>query len=68
MKLKDLDLAGCPKCAGISIDGRSFDVDGFEVSQELSCADCDASWTDVWTLSERMIDRDDGVDTVHFTL
>ena len=69
MSLKDLDLEGCPECAGISIDGSSFDVDGCEVSQSVTCADCSASWTDVWTLSRRMIDRDrdDGVDTVHFT-
>ena len=57
MKLKDLDLEGCPECAGISIDGDSFDPDGVEVSQALTCADCGAEWTDTWTLSRRVIDR-----------
>ena len=41
---EDLDLGACPECAGISIDGSSFDVDGCDVRQELTCADCDCEF------------------------
>lgn len=53
----DLDLGACPECTGISIDGGSFDVDGCNIRQELTCADCDCEWFDTWTLSSRTISR-----------
>lgn len=72
MKRADVDLGACPNCGNISLDGSSFDSDGGEVSQNLSCADCSATWTDVFEIIRRVLDvvGDDGrviaVDKVYF--
>ncbi len=52
----ELDPGACPECGNISIDGSSFDFEGTDVRQELTCADCGAEWFDTFTLSSRTVD------------
>lgn len=40
----------CPYCGSDNISGGSFDVYHGGVSQDVSCGECDRSWTDDYTL------------------
>jgi len=41
----------CPACRSIAIDGTCrIDIDGNGASQKVVCADCDASWIDLYSL------------------
>ncbi|PTC00390.1 hypothetical protein C9975_07805 [Thalassospira xiamenensis] len=42
----------CPYCLGDMIDGDSITVDGGQAFQPVSCTDCLAEWTDVYSLSK----------------
>lgn len=44
----------CPFCGSVELEGGSYDFDG-DVTLEVSCNDCHASWKDVYTLTA-MID------------
>lgn len=43
--------AVCPYCGSPDIEGDSFDHEAGWVRQEMSCHNCDKSWTDVYRLS-----------------
>ncbi len=40
----------CPYCGSDSITGGSVDIEGSGASQELSCAECEKRWRDVYRL------------------
>lgn len=40
----------CPRCNSESIDGESFDMDGREVMQEITCISCGLVWLDTYML------------------
>jgi hypothetical protein len=42
----------CPACQGNDITGDSVQIDDNRASQSVGCSDCDAEWTDVYTLSD----------------
>lgn len=41
----------CPYCGSRDIVGDSLEVDGNQVTQPVSCSECERSWTDVYTLT-----------------
>jgi len=43
---------GCPICDSPNIEGGSLEADGNNVWQVITCGDCYAEWTDVFTLSD----------------
>lgn len=55
---------GCPVCGSDDIEGGSFDVDGAEASQEVSCKDCHAGWVESYSLSSYFITE--GAETALF--
>lgn len=46
----------CPVCGSGDIDGSSIDVNGDTCSQEITCSECEASWTENYTLSSYVLD------------
>jgi transposase-like protein len=46
-----LDGLYCPHCGSSQIGGGSIDIGSGQTSQRLRCPDCDASWVDVYVLS-----------------
>ena len=48
----------CPKCKGINITGGHIEVDGETAWQNITCEDCDASWSDIYTLSDVEMETD----------
>lgn len=40
----------CPSCGSTNIDGHSVDIDAGYATQDVSCHDCDAEWTDQYKL------------------
>ena len=40
----------CPFCASDDIEGTQVEIDAGYASQEVSCPNCSASWTDVYQL------------------
>ena len=42
----------CPYCKAFEIEGGSFDFDGNQVFQEVSCLVCEKTWVDVYTLTD----------------
>lgn len=45
------DCGRCPYCQSHDIVGDSLEVDGNQVTQGVSCSECERSWTDVYTLT-----------------
>lgn len=41
----------CPYCGSEDITGESFEAQGEECSQEISCNECGKSWVDIYKLS-----------------
>ena len=41
----------CPLCGSYNIKGAAFEADGGVITQAIGCDDCDAAWTDIFTLS-----------------
>lgn len=41
----------CPFCGGGNIEGGPVEIDGGDAWQEITCADCEADWTDHYTLT-----------------
>lgn len=41
----------CPNCESHDIFGGSVDIEGQFAYQDISCANCNARWTDVYTLT-----------------
>mgnify|MGYP001565147231 CR=1 FL=1 len=41
----------CPFCKSDDIQGDSIEVDGHSVWQEIECMNCQAEWTDIYTLT-----------------
>jgi hypothetical protein len=52
------DGTTCPHCGSFHLTGDSFDQEGDEVSQIVSCADCGRHWTDVYRLHSVVLDGD----------
>lgn len=48
----------CPRCGSWDISGLKVEIDGDTSTQDVSCSDCDLCWTDVYTLSDIIIDDD----------
>jgi hypothetical protein len=46
----------CPICESSNIEGGSMDINGTTAEQSISCADCDAEWTDIYYLRNVEID------------
>jgi hypothetical protein len=42
----------CPRCLSDDIEGGSVDIDGPEATQDVSCNVCDATWTDIYTMTD----------------
>ena len=43
----------CPLCGSDDLGGGSFDMNiGGQISQHITCADCDASWYDIYNLAD----------------
>ncbi len=40
----------CPHCQGDIAEGSSFDMEPNQVSQELSCSDCEHHWMNIYHL------------------
>ena len=40
----------CPYCGSTNIEGGRFDAEWKEAWSEVSCADCDRTWTDEYLL------------------
>ena len=40
----------CPFCSSDQIEGSSFDCEGAQVWQKVSCLSCREEWTDVYEL------------------
>lgn len=45
----------CPNCQSFVLDGQSVEIDGNEAGQHVVCTECEADWTDIYTLT-RIID------------
>ena len=45
------DSGKCPRCKSTDITGDSIEVDGDSAWQNVSCSECNETWTDVYTLS-----------------
>lgn len=45
----------CPHCLDDIIEGDSIEIDGNQALQSVSCNNCNATWTDCYTLSNRAI-------------
>lgn len=41
----------CPFCGKSSIEGSSIEIDGGIAWQDVYCTDCEAEWTDLYTLT-----------------
>lgn len=41
----------CPVCGSIALEGDSVDIDEGRAMQDVSCVDCNSTWTDVYTLT-----------------
>jgi len=52
-----LDNSRCPGCGSQQIIGHSVNIDGPRATQACNCADCDASWTDIYTLTNQEVDE-----------
>ena len=46
------DTGKCPYCGSTSITGESVEIDGASASQEISCAECERRWRDVYRLAK----------------
>lgn len=42
----------CPYCQCEQVEGGSFDVEAGCCSQYITCLECLAEWTDIYTLSD----------------
>lgn len=42
----------CPKCKSENIEGGSVEIDCNGASQDVTCLDCNAEWTDIYTLTD----------------
>ena len=40
----------CPYCKSDQVEGSSITVEGNHAYQEMSCADCDETWDDMYRL------------------
>ena len=52
---KDYLLKGgihCPYCGSSDISAGSFDGDGSQSWQHITCGDCNENWTDIYTLTD----------------
>ena len=47
----------CPFCSSDQIEGGSFDYEGAQVWQKISCLSCGEEWTDVYELRRAEIWR-----------
>lgn len=45
------DPGQCPVCRSTEIEGGFVEIDNGTASQRVSCNDCDAVWTDTYTLT-----------------
>jgi formate dehydrogenase maturation protein FdhE len=41
----------CPVCRGGDLDGGFVEIDNGTASQPVRCNDCEAEWTDTYTLT-----------------
>jgi transposase-like protein len=42
----------CPSCGAGNVEGqKGVEIDGGTAWQSVSCTDCDATWTDLYTLT-----------------
>lgn len=46
------DSGKCPYCGDSDITGGFVEISGNQAWQECGCSACDASWTDIYTLSD----------------
>lgn len=51
------DSGKCPICGSSAIVGDEIQADGSKHYQTIECNDCDASWVDVYTLSDIEMDE-----------
>jgi transposase-like protein len=49
----------CPLCGSSDIEGGSMDFESGEISQRISCHECNDRWTDVYKLAA-VADPDSG--------
>jgi len=41
----------CPVCKNTNITANPYEVDGLQVWSKITCQDCQAQWTEFYTLS-----------------
>ena len=47
----------CPSCGSSSIQGGFVEIEAGRAYQEMSCTECDATWRDVYELTDRITDN-----------
>jgi hypothetical protein len=55
----------CPVCGCTDMSGGSFDVEGDTCSQEVSCLDCHATWSETYTRSSYSLSDEATVQADH---
>ena len=45
------DQSNCPKCGSWDIEGSSVEIDSSGAWQPVSCNECEAEWTDIYSLT-----------------
>ena len=60
-----IDNKECPTCSYDDPQGGSVDIGENKARQDCHCALCGAEWTDVYTISERIVTRVGGISDAH---
>ena len=55
----EMNPTKCPKCGSDDVTFSEIEWNWGNYSQSGDCLDCGCSWTDVFTLSDRIIDEEE---------